>query len=155
MGEGKVLQVVDTEQSDSQPLLLILERTASEERRDSRRKNKTLSDEGDSNAIMDSIIGILRELPHSSISSLLQMFPLSRSAHLSEPEETSICLLDPTEPESPRPSPVRLPILDTASLIAAKAAFSSSQSSLPVYIAHDRFVGAKLSEFYAPMFHNI
>jgi hypothetical protein len=152
-----VVQVVDTEQSDSQPLLLILERTASEEQRDSRRKNKTLSDEGDSNAVMDSIIRILRELPHSSISSFLQMFPSSRPARSSEPEETSIRLLDRTEPESPRPgpSPVRLPILDAASLIAAKAAFSSSQSSLPVYVVHNRFVGGKLSEFYAPMFHNI
>jgi hypothetical protein len=151
--ECMVIELTDALQNNSEPLLMFLERTASNNCPDS---NYFFTHPSYS-TVLESIVQTLKEMPSTIVESISPLMT-SRS------NDSSLSLLSifefahtPSSPYHPIVDQLetKLSWLDTATLAGAKVIHSSTQSMSNSYHAEDRFVGSKNTETYVPSLHNL
>lgn len=142
--EYLLVQLIDTlpSQSDAKPLLMALERTAS----DIRPSSEYFTDHPKSKTVIKSIVEILKETPPAIIESLLKLTTNDSSASPAlDTHHPYQAIVDDSQSTTSSPNTpfYGLKLLDAASLATAKAAHFFTHSSSKVYRADDRFVGMK------------
>ena len=161
--EGLIVELIDTDDANSAPLLIFLERTASSYRRPSL---KCFSNHPNSGTVLESIVHTLKDIPSALLASLppgsddtsSPPIPLRNFTH---PSESSACYQPiADEPESDhkpdhKPERTKFPWFDATTLAGTKVLHTSSQSSSIHYHAEDRFIGAKNLVEYVLALHNL
>ena len=149
-----VLELIDTQRSDSEPILLFLERRVST----NHPPLDYFSSHPDYATVLKSIVETLKEVPTSILESMsrpndsesetsIPLLPLSDSTHTPYQPLTD-------EPEF-KPSPARASpsLFDAATLAGTKVAHASMASSSTFHEADDRFTGSRNTEAYVPSLH--
>jgi hypothetical protein len=158
--EGIVAELIDTGDPNSKPILIFLERTASDKRPD----QQYFSDHPNSGTVLESIVRTLKVMPSTLLASLTtsgsnntSSLPIPLLDFTSSPSWHYQPIIDESEDdhETTRNSPTRLPWFDTVTLAGTKVLHASSQLSDIHYHAEDRFVGLQNVAAYVPSLHNL
>jgi len=157
--ETVVVELIDTHHPDADPIIMFLERTASNHRPDP----KYFPSHPSSATVLDSIVRTLKQMPNylqslrmtprsnDSLSPLIPLFDITHTT--SSPYHP---IINEPESESERNTPILpLPWLDAITLAGTQIIHAASQSKSTSYRAEDRFVGAKNLEIYVPSLHNL
>ena len=156
--EGIIAELIDTNDPKSEPILIFLERTASDKRPD----RKHFLNHPNSGTVLESIVRTLKQIPSSLLASLATSGPNDTSS-------PPIPLLNFTHPSSPRYQPIveepesdhepdhepKRPWFDVATLAGTKVLHASTQSSGIYYHAEDRFIGLQNLQEYVPALYNL
>ena len=163
--EGIVTDLLDTDNPESEPIIIFLERTASPSRRD----QKYFFSHPGSKTVLQSIVNTLKEMPSTLVSLASSLSTTGTPAHHSD-----IPLLDFTHIASPPYHPItdepesahepddepndkcdKLPWFDAATLEGVKILHTSTRSLSNPHHAEDRFIGSCNMKTYFRSLQNL